>query len=93
MRGRLGEVCVVNSETIEKDCGVPHTRGNSMLRRIIITVCEKYNIPIVSNIKGYFVAQSKDELMNYLMNLELRIRGIIERKDTLLRSFESYNDL
>ena len=93
MRGRLGEQSAVTANTIEEECDIPHTKGNSLMRKIITIVCEIKAIPIVSNINGYFVAQSREELMDYLMNLELRIRGILERKDMLVRSFESYNNL
>ena len=93
MRGRLGEHNAVTANIIERECGVPHTNGNSTLRRIISMVCDKYDIPIISNTNGYFVASTREELMDYLLNLELRIKGIIERKDMLKRAFESYNNL
>lgn len=93
MRGRLGGHNAVTANTIEKECGVLHSNGNSRLRKVITMVCDKYNIPIVSNINGYFVASTREELMDYLLNLELRIKGIIERKDMLKRAFESYNNL
>lgn len=90
IKTRVGANKAVSADTIEKRCGIAHTKGNSFLRRVIIMRGLERGIPIISSDKGYFVAKSYEEIITYLLTLEFRVHGILERKMKVIRAYENY---
>lgn len=60
-------------------------------RMIIRDIMMRDKIPIVSSNQGYWVAESEQEIQDYLDNLENRIMGITERRYAVLQAVELWD--
>lgn len=75
------------SEALEKNevGSFPETR--MIIRDVMISD----NIPIVSSNRGYWVAETEQEIHDYVQNLENRIMGITERRYAIKQAAEMWD--
>ena len=85
----VGEENAVCADEIERLCDVPHKKGNALVRNIITLLLDE-GLPILSCDRGYFLAKNHEEVVEYLMTLEYRVHGILERKMKVINAYENF---
>lgn len=76
----------ISNELEKNEVGsFPKTR--MIIRDIMVTD----GIPIVSSNQGYWVAESEQEIQDYIDNLENRIMGITERRYAIKRAAQMWD--
>ena len=88
LRMHQGKEHPIKSADIAKRLGIEEDDTHARTRTIIRKCAEKYHLPLLSNNKGYYLAQSEDELNQYRANLDSRIAGIEERKRIIIDNFK-----
>lgn len=86
-----GEGNEITSSQIAKMIGIDEDDTHAQTRALIKQAAEVFGLPLSSNRKGYFIMTSEEELDSYMANLDARIRGIKERKETMRKNFEGEN--
>ena len=80
------------SRELVKKLGLFEYDNNIAIRQLIFTTAKLHNLPIISNLGGYWLATSKKEVKKYIKSLDKRIRGIEERKEIIIKNWKAYNN-
>lgn len=62
-------------------------------RELVKDIMYQERIPIIGGGNGYYIAETQEEVDDYLETLESRITGNAERKMALQRAVEEWDDL
>ena len=80
----------ITSAKIAEMLGIKEDDTHAKTRAIIRECAEEYYLPLLSSNRGYYLAQSENELNQYIKNLDSRIAGIKERKRIIKNNFERH---
>lgn len=72
-RGRKNAIA---AKRISEAMGFPMEDTQSVSRQAIWDTAEEYGLPLISCNKGYFIAQTDEEMEDYNANYEKRISGM-----------------
>lgn len=84
-KGRLNEI---TSSQIAEQINVPEDATYAKTRALIFEAAKKYKLPLAANNRGYFLIDTKAEYDEYIVNLDLRIAGIDERKKVITDNYK-----
>lgn len=87
-RGKGNEI---TSASIAKMIGIDEDDTHAQTRALIKQAAEKFELPLSSNNNGYFIITSEAELDSYVSNLDSRIKGIEDRKKTMIENYRKAN--
>ena len=71
-----GKANAIPSKEISREMGFPMEDTQSVSRRAIWETAEEYGLPLVASRKGYFLAQTDEEMEEYNNNIQKRIDGM-----------------
>lgn len=78
---------------IAREVGIPQERTGETVRAIIRTLLNPpYHVPVVSSTKGYWIANSKEDVERAISGLHGRALSITNRADALLEAWLVRND-
>jgi len=86
----IGKNNQMDAGTIAKILGIEDNDTHVNTRKIITSVLRKTDLPIGSTSKGYYIIQSKDELMEYAESLNRRANEDIERRIRVIDNYSRY---
>lgn len=76
MQNHIGKKNAITSTELAESIGGPLSDGNPTIRRLIKATCEQYNLPIVADKYGYYIAETADEIRDYSQNILSRIANM-----------------
>lgn len=84
-----GKNNAVSSSKIAKILGINEDSTHAITRSLITKAIELYKLPVAATKTGYYTIQSRDELDEYISNLNSRIDAIKSRLEVVKNNFVS----
>lgn len=81
----------ITSKEISKKMGFPMEDTQSVSRKAIWATAKEYNLPLISSNKGYFIANTDEEIAEYNENIKKRIEGMEETRKMANKNYEEWN--
>lgn len=86
-----GKANPVTSKTISAEFGYPMEDTQVLSRKTIHNVAEEYHLPLLSCNKGYYIAETEQELEEYNKNIDSRINNMDKRRNLINEYFRREN--
>ena len=80
----------ITAREIALALGLPTRNTQFAVRQMITAVMQDHGIPICSNSRGFFVAETADELLKYERTLIARQRAIRKRQILVSENFSNW---
>lgn len=74
-----GKASAISAKEISRQIGFPMEDTQAVSRQAIKRTEEMFSLPIISCNKGYFIAETAEEMKQYCSNINKRIDGMKER--------------
>ena len=87
-RGKDNAIAAIE---ISSMLGLPLEATQSTCRKLIHKTANFYHLPLFSSKKGFYIAQTKEELREYNENIQQRINGMIHNRDVVNANFKKWN--
>lgn len=87
LEGRTSKEDAITSGELSERLGLDDGEANPEARELVRDAMEEHDLPVVSCHAGYWLADSPEEVENYIQNLDSRIAGIQERKRRLVAAY------
>ena len=71
--------------------GLPLEATQATCRKLIHKTANFYHLPLFSSSKGFYIAQTKEELAEYNANILRRINGMIHNRDIVNANFKQWH--
>ena len=71
-----GKKNAIKAKEISFVLGLPLEDTQYLTRTIIRKAAEEYELPVVSSVKGYYIAETDDEIEEFNNDMQHRINGI-----------------
>ena len=88
-RGRSN---AITSKRISAKMGFPMEDTQSVSRKEIWKTADEYGLPLISCNKGYFIAQTDEEMAEFNENYEKRIRGIRKKQEMANKYYKEWKN-
>lgn len=88
LMNHIGKKFAINSTAICNAVGFEAKASNIYCRIVISETSKYYGLPIIACRKGYFIAETEEEINDYLEMLETNIRGMEEKRALVLANFK-----
>ena len=85
-----GKKNAITSKQISKAMGFPMEDTQSVSRQAIWATAEEYGLPLISCSKGYFIAQTDEEIQAFNDNYEKRISGIRKTQEMANKNYKEW---
>lgn len=85
-----GKKNAITSKSISKTMGFPMEDTQSVSRQAIWDTAEEFNLPLVSCSKGYFLAETDEEIKEYNENIQRRINGMEETRKMVNKNYKEW---
>lgn len=85
-----GRKNAIASKRISEAMGFPMEDTQSVSRQAIWDTAEEYGLPLISCNKGYFIAQTDEEMAAFNENYEKRIRGMRKTQEMANKNYEEW---
>ena len=85
-----GKKNAIASKRISEAVGFPMEDTQSVSRQAIWNTAEEYGLPVVSCNKGYFIAETDDEIETYNQNIQKRIDGMDKTRKMANKNYEEW---
>lgn len=82
-----GKRNAIPSRKISEMIGYPMEDTQSATRAILHQTVEKYNLPLISCRKGFYIAETEEELAEYNRCIDSRIREMNRRRNLANEAF------
>lgn len=82
-----GKANAIASHSISKKIGYPMEATQALSRKAIHDTAEEYDLPLLSCNKGFYLAETEDELAEYNENIDSRIREMDRKRNLVNDSF------
>ncbi len=76
-----GKANAITSKAISRAMGFPMEDTQSLSRKVIRETEEKFGIPLASCNKGYYIAESDEEMKEYNSIIQRRIDGMEKTRE------------
>lgn len=86
----MGRENQVTSKEISREMGFPMEDTQSVSRKAIRKTAEEYGLPLVSSNKGYFLANTEEELNTFNKNIGKRIKGMEKSREMANENFKEW---
>ena len=87
-RGKKNAITAIE---ISSKLGLPLEATQSTCRKLIHKTAKFYHLPLFSSSKGFYIAQTKDELQEYNENIQRRMNGMLHNRDIVNANFKKWN--
>jgi len=85
-----GKKNAIASKRISEAMGFPMEDTQSVSRQAIWSTAEEYGLPLVSCDKGYFIAETDDEIEAYNQNIEKRINSMEKTREMANQNYKRW---
>lgn len=85
-----GKENAITSKEISKMMGFPMEDTQSVSRQAIWDTAEEYGLPIISCNKGFYIAETDEEMDDFNSNREKRISGMIKSQEMANKNYEEW---
>ena len=85
-----GKKNAIASKRISEAMGFPMEDTQSVSRQAIWSTAEEYGLPLVSCNKGYFIAETDDEIEAYNQNIQKRITGMEKTREMANQNYKRW---
>lgn len=85
-----GKKNAIASKRISEAMGFPMEDTQSVSRQAIWSTAEEYGLPLVSCNRGYFIAETDDEIEAYNQNIEKRINGMEKTREMANQNYKRW---
>lgn len=85
-----GKGNAITSKQISRIMGFPMEDTQSVSRKAIWNTAEEFGLPLVSCNKGYFIAETDDEIEAYQKNINNRIDGMKKTRDMAINNYNKW---
>ena len=75
-----GKANAITSKEISRKMGFPMEDTQSVSRKAIWKTAKHFGLPLISCNKGYFIAETDDEITEYKSSIQNRIDGMKKRE-------------
>ncbi len=89
LKKHVGKNNPITSKKISEELGFPMEDTQSKCRKKIHETIKKFQLPVLSNSKGFFIAQNQEEVDKYNKNIDERIKGIEENKKIINKNWNN----
>lgn len=86
-RGRKN---AITSKKISEIMGFPMEDTQSVSRQAIWNTAKEYGLPLISCNKGYYIAQTDEEMAAFNANYEKRISGIRKTQEMANKNYKEW---
>ena len=87
-----GKKNAITSKQISKAMGFPMEDTQSVSRQAIWATAEEFGLPLISCSKGYFIAQTDEEITAYNDNYEKRINGMKKTQEMANKNYTRWKN-
>ena len=85
-----GKKNAIASKRISEAMGFSMEDTQSVSRQAIWSTAEEYGLPLVSCNKGYFIAETDDEIEAYNQNIQKRITGMEKTREMANQNYKRW---
>lgn len=85
-----GKSNAITSKEVSRNMGFPMEDTQSVSRKAIWETAKKYGLPLVSCNRGYFIAETDDEIAEYNSNIQRRIDGMKETRKIANKNYQEW---
>ena len=82
-----GKENAIASHVISEEIGYPMEATQAVSRKEIHATAEEYDLPLLSCNKGFYLAETEEELAEYNENIDSRIREMDRQRNLVNDSF------
>ena len=82
-----GKRNAIASHVISEEIGYPIEAPQAVSRKEIHATAEEYDLPLLSCNKGFYLAETEEELAEYNENIDSRIREMDRKRNLVNDSF------
>ena len=79
------------SGDIAKSIGMPDEPTHARIRKCIHKTAEENNLSLVSDNKGFYLADNKKDINKYKKNIDNRSEKMLNRKSQMVNNFKEKN--
>lgn len=81
----------IKSREVADMMGYAEDDTHAGTRDLIRQAAEQYKLPLVADSAGYYLISDEKDYLEYMDNLDKRIRGIEERKAIITANYKEWN--
>ena len=85
-----GRKNAIASKRISEAMGFPMEDTQSVSRQAIWDTAEEYGLPLISCNRGYFIAETDDEIDAYNKNIQKRIKGMEKTRKMANQNYKEW---
>lgn len=85
-----GKKNAIASKRISEAMGFPMEDTQAVSRQAIWSTAEEYGLPLVSCNRGYFIAETDDEIEEYNKNIQKRIDGMEKTRKMANQNYKEW---
>lgn len=83
-----GKANAIPSKEVSRIMGFPMEDTQAVSRRAIWEAAKEFELPLISCNKGYFIAETDDEIDEYNSNIQSRIDGMKETRKMTIKNYQ-----
>ena len=85
-----GKENAITSKEVSRKMGFLMEDTQAVSRKAIWKTAEEYGLPLVSCNRGYFIAETDDEIAEYNSNIQSRIDGMEETRKMANHNYQEW---
>lgn len=85
-----GKSNAITSKEVSRKMGFPMEDTQVVSRKAIWETAREYGLPLVSCNRGYFIAETDDEINEYNSNIQSRIDGMEETRKMANKNYQEW---
>lgn len=85
-----GKANAITSKEISKIIGYPMEDTQAKTRKAIWDTAKQFGLPLISSNKGFFIAETDDEIEAYNSNIQSRIDGMNATKEMANKNYQEW---
>ena len=85
-----GKANAITSKEISWAMGFPMEDTQTVSRRVIWKTAKEYGLPLVSCRRGYFIAETDDEMAEYNSNIQRRIDAMEKTRKIVNKNYQEW---
>ena len=85
-----GKANAITSKEISRKMGFPMEDTQSVSRKAIWKTAKHFGLPLISRNKGYFIAETDDEITEYKSSIQNRIDGMEETRKRAIKNYKEW---
>ena len=85
-----GKNSQISAGVIGPQVGIEEDATHVQARGLILQAIQEFKLPVAAGSRGYYLIKDKNELEEYIRNIDGRINEMKKRKNLVQNAFEDY---